>query len=422
MLEDIPYKSAALVYGSILNLNAIVLLFAICLPDDEEVDDGENSDGAERAQDGEEDASTTEEHSEQQEEPSSNFVALDDSFRNPNEHNDKWFPCCCSRFSYPCFFILTVLLSTMVSFEAFPRWYLQTVVHFPGWESVIFLISHGALLLSSLIYLVQRGHLGRNIGFWCSFCSNGGGDTSREETLLQIRSGRAPRRADMLVCGILGATCFTLAGLRYRSVKTNLYDVKSFSDSIGSVYAGEAHVTGFTLLDFVDDDDDAWCSSVDASILVNVTVAWGGSWGCPNSGAYCESEATTEVSCIFEGDITDPQTAYDYVNYRYHEYHGGDDDAYDEYAFDYDQDTKPQYTSGIWNRRSEFIHGDCDTCEAKSSWWLMEQADLVSSNLHFGAILIGMGLVFIGWPLMASFALHDQADVGQREEMGVELP
>mmetsp|Transcript_66031 Transcript_66031/g.99535 ORF Transcript_66031/g.99535 Transcript_66031/m.99535 type:complete len:468 (-) Transcript_66031:9-1412(-) len=443
ILEESAYKSAALMFGSILNINVIVLLFAICLPpDDEEVDGDGNSADAERAQGRDADAATsTEDHpAEQPRDPSgSDAAALGGNFHNPNKHHDNWFLCCCSRFSYPCFFVLTVLLSILVSIGTFPRLSNHTVVYFFGWEYVVFLISHGALLLSSLISWVKRGYLGNYIGFFSLPASKRGeDDTSREENLLQSQNGQAsPSRTSITLSCLLGVTCFTLAGIRYSRVKTNLHSVNSFSDAHDSTYVGEAHVTGFTLLDFAgdDDDDNAWCPSrMESYIPVNVTVAWGGSWGCPNSGVYCESEVTTEVPCLFDlrglfddddydddaaAKVDRPETAYDYINYRYHGYHSGDDDEYDEYAFDYDPTTQPQST--YWNKQSEFIYGDCDACEARSNTWMMEQSQLVSSYLHFGYMLIGMGLVFIGWPLMEYFPVGEQIDIDEREESWVEV-
>jgi hypothetical protein len=424
--EPHPYKSAALMYCSILNLNAIALLFALCLPAEEEVDDDTNSE-SEQIQDGQEEASTTsEENPSEQQDPSSNFVALDENpCHFPNKHNDKWFSCFCSKFSYPCFFILTVLLSINVSFATFPRHYGQDVIHFSGWESALFLITHGALLLSSVISWIQRGYLKCNFGFQFSFTSKREGD-GHDEKLLQMRNNQVSRRAVMLVSGLLGAICFTIAGLGYREVTTNLDNINSFSDANNGVYTGEAHVSGYTLLDVVDDDDESWCSAMDDSIPVNVTVAWGGAWGCPNSGAYCESEVTTQVSCAYDErddedasdddqyQVTTLQTPNEYVNYRYHEYHNGDDDAYDQYAFDYDLDTQPEYQS--WTRPSDCIYGDCGTCEARSSMWMMEQENLVSSKLHFGSMLVGMGLVFVGWPLMSLFAFGDQGDISTSQQ------
>ena len=208
------------------------------------------------------------------------------------------------------------------------------------------------------------------------------------------------------------------------------------------LYQGDAHVTGFSIIQEEDDDDGRWCQDYSDGIPVNVTVSWGGSWGCPtmqdesSSFPYCDDVSIpTVVSCRFknlfygiaphddinrDADDAVEITEYDYVSYRYHttinEYQGldddGDGDANDvnedvddegddkyqvQYAFDeYDRSSPPpssttSRSSYYWNHPAEWILGDCKRCTAISRPILIEQLKRKSPIAH--GIFVSIGLV-----------------------------
>ena len=450
--EPYVYKSTAFVYGSIFNVNVIVLLFAICLPSsasinkDEDEEESQEDESQRSSSSPSHDNPSSSSNYPQQQPPSSNFIAFDDADDDTTTNkNDQSFTCClCGwKVSYSFFFVSSILLSILISCATLPVEYAQDIIYVWGPHASLFLVTHGALLLTSFFSWIERGYCTKcmpclicnlnssdtsqiqdsNVGDTDAACNNDGID--RSDNLLlkpQRHQMMLSSKTLVLMSFILGIISLLLATLLYRNASKNLDTINSFTthtdvyNSNGGIYNGEAYVTGFTLL--ADDDkydDDCtriFCSSWDASIPVNVSVAWGGNWGCPLTGSYCEDVVTSQVSCRFidvgyddDAELFISKGIYDYLSFRYHEDDGqqeksddGNADAFGDY---YDEDNSPQYST--WNRPSESIYGNCNTCQARSKVWMIEEAHMLASRINIGSILIGTGLVFIGWPMMTWF-------------------
>ena len=182
-------------------------------------------------------------------------------------------------------------------------------------------------------------------------------------------------------------------------------------------YQGDAYVTGFVLAPDNDVDStrnyqDGWCHHYSDEIPVNVTVAWGGSWGCPrNPSTSCEGVTIpTKVACTFFDAYEDAypgMAEYDYVNYRYHNNekdqsdNGDDNDAeYDMYAFDdFNMTIPPSTGNDYWNHPSEWVLGDCRTCRAMSRPIIIEELQHKSQIAHGLFVSLGITMAFLFFPI-----------------------
>jgi hypothetical protein len=329
------------------------------------------------------------------------------SKQHSNVNNDKWFGCCCCTIRYPVFFVWAVLLSTTVLQASSSPPYVVGMYGTPSWLHIaqtLFLLSFGLYLAAAILAWCQRGYIQyfSQCFCWREWCNNP-----------KLSSNRNIRIA-MIIC--VSLLCFTVSGTAFYRRKHEMASLFEVFGRNTNTYFGEAHVSGYEILNPHDDDDnndESWCPSYLSVIPVNVTVAWGGSWGCPMTGTYCESVVTTVVSCVFkerldlsasDDDIVDEedmlQTEAEYVDRRFHYYHEGDDD---DAAFNYDADSAPQYS--YWNRPSEAIVGACSSCEARSQYWVTQELQTVIRQSQVANIMLGMGLMFFAWPLVCFHAL-----------------
>ena len=180
----------------------------------------------------------------------------------------------------------------------------------------------------------------------------------------------------------------------------------------------------------MDDKDDE-----SSYIAVQVSVAWGGDWACPNQpDSYCQDTMTTHVSCVLatqplvyqqeQAQNDDQQavqfvTVYDYLNYRFQNANPGqNDDGGGGVDFSYNADQAP--SSGYynddananddnnhdgmvvsWNRQSEFIIGDCRTCVAESPRTLLDDAMVpLAQEVHGVWTSLGLLGTSLAWLLL----------------------
>lgn len=183
----------------------------------------------------------------------------------------------------------------------------------------------------------------------------------------------------------------------------------STGDNNSKPFVGEAWATGAYLI-----DDQATCETYDDALPINVTVAYGSEWACPNlADIQCEITVTSQVECTYlnsflgsdqdddainaeeqEGgndDNPNGLTLDDYINFRFNEYNVDDDK--NEYSFE----EKPSFD--YWNRPSEGIIGSCTTCAAKSEHWMTERFQAYAQSNHTLYLVVGMALCFLAWPL-----------------------
>ena len=165
-------------------------------------------------------------------------------------------------------------------------------------------------------------------------------------------------------------------------------------------YVGEAWVSGASII-----DDDAVCENYYDSIPINVTVAYGGDWACPeNPNQQCEATISSQVECSFYESLLRPEqeddvddnlngvTVEEYIYFRYHDYQVDDDNLYDFNEI-------PSFSH--WNRPTDTIIGTCDgSCTARSELWKSENYWSYARSNHVMHLSLGLGLCFLGWPLL----------------------
>jgi hypothetical protein len=412
------YHTAGFLLASLLHINAIVLLYGLeTSQHDSQVNSAAPSgskDTESAAGDGDEDSKDS----------ATNFVPMpehphESDYSDENYHRVA-FPCCCCSLYYSCFFVFTTLLSTILFLvslhQEFYYAHLQRLVSRVEWKRSLFLVTFGLFVAASMIswckrYLPQRFRSD-------SATTHGDGKLRLPRN---IERGVALLLSLVLALVSLFVTCWAY---RMRSNTSALVIPFVSSANNRGIYQGEAHVTGYTIL------NDDWCEHLDDFISVNVSIAWGGSWACPNTpNTYCETVINTKVSCVFSADddeVTDESYggADSYVNFRYHADYSGDDDAYDDRAFDYDPDSPP--TGGYWNRPSEGVLGVCGTCEARSRYWMTDQLTGITRSSHTLFLSFGVGLCFLGWSLWALWreirrlSSSDQLNVDKKFELSSE--
>ena len=169
-------------------------------------------------------------------------------------------------------------------------------------------------------------------------------------------------------------------------------------------YIGEAWVSGASII-----DDSSVCKNSYDSIPINVTVAYGGDWACPeNPDQQCEAIVTSHVECGFfdslhevdddlaaeeeHGNGQNDVKVEDYIYFRYHDYDVDDDNLYDF-------NEMPSFSH--WNRPTDTILGACDgSCMTRPATWITETYWSYAYSNHAMFLSLGIGLCFLGWPLL----------------------
>ncbi|KAL3944773.1 MAG: hypothetical protein SGBAC_001144 [Bacillariaceae sp.] len=309
----------------------------------------------------------------------------------------RFSTCCCGSCNFSCFFISAVITCGILylvpqeenagSFgsSSGPVGGMMTQME---WKRTLFLVTFGVFVGAIFISWCHR-YLQPMV--------------MEKEGIQDVGTGQHSRRFQIgmvTACGLCGIGILVYAAFMYAArLENELGEIVNGEE----LFVGSAHVSGYEILNPVADGED-WCTGDSReSIVVNVSVAWGGSWGCPSSpDTYCESVVESKVSCLFahrykklNGDIQeDVEDAY--VNQRYHSYSANDDDAYDAYAFDYDKDTEPGSTAAFGSQ-SEQIFGSCETCEARSMTWIREKLMSLTRTTHKFALSFGLGLCLFAW-------------------------
>ena len=408
------------------------------------------------------------------------FVHVDDDRNSSNNANldtrrsntyDKWFPCCCGiACGFPFFFVwaLSVVYGLLATSLRPP--YSVEVYHTgnwsnPSWLEVsrhVFFGSAGVLFAASLISWIQRGYpqlFLQAVRHLCCCGSDGGQQVGQEQQdPIHTAGNHKVRMAAMIVSVAAALVCGTVSAVAFHCRKEVLAggiatllgprnEKNGGSIDPTTLYVGQAHVTGYEIVNPV--TDDSWCGGPDdydtwsKSIPVNVTVAWGGSWGCPTVASdddattykYCETVVSTSVSCRFDFDrnsVNDDddlntedddviRTEEDYVRFRYQTWRSnenGDDAAKDTY----DPDSAPAVQGASWNGPHEAIFGQCSTCEARSQEWVTQELHDVLFQTQVADGLLGMAAMFLVWPILFyySHARHHGNGVSRLQSSNVD--
>jgi len=272
------------------------------------------------------------------------------------------------------------------------------------WKRTLFLVTFGVFVGASIISWCHRHLQARVLG-----------EEIMQDGRCTIQQSRRFRIGMITSCGLCGIGFLVYSGFMYAArleISGEYLRAMGGDNFFSTIFVGSANVFGYEILNPVADGEE-WC--MEDSIMVNVSVAWGGSWGCPSSpDTYCETVVESKVGCLFadlfkenyEGFYGDDDQDFDensYVNHRYH-FHSSshaDDDAYDPdpYAFDYDKDTDPGSTFMYFSSQSEQIFGSCETCEARSMVWVREMLMSMTRATHRLALSFGLGLCLLVWSI-----------------------
>lgn len=320
------------------------------------------------------------------------YVPLTEEEWNSYMAENRFFTCCCGSCNFSCFFISAIItcgILFLVPQEENAGFFGSSVGPVGGmmtqmeWKRTLFLVTFGVFVGAVFISWCHR-YLQPMI-----IEKEGIQDVCNNQHSRRFRIGM------VAACGLCGIGILVYAAFMYAARLEN--ELGEIVNGEEALFVGRANVFGYEILNPVADGED-WCTDRCRDyILVNVSVAWGGSWGCPSSpDTYCETVVESKVSCLFaDGDVQeDVEDAY--VNHRYHSYSANDDDAYDAYAFDYDKDTDPGSTT-IWNSQSEQIFGSCATCEARSMAWIHEKLTSLTRITHKFALSFGLGFCLFAW-------------------------
>ena len=345
-------------------------------------------------------------------EPVSNYVSLIDRAPASSDYSEIEHPIrtfqpgfACASCNMLVFLFFGTLASSsllLVPYHKFELYLVEQSIASPAlWERKLFLISYGIFLSSCVIAFVWRFFILSNKAQFevTSYKAVPAATTERRmELVLKVGSV------------LLAIVLLVPARLAYSSYRDDVSTVFEYGNEItrrSTVYAGFAHVYGYTALGDPA-DDGSWCDIGGEYIDVELNVAFGGYWGCPTmSNQYCEGTIRTRLSCLFahaDNLGIEADTLDEYMRFRYSDDYGDDDDDANELG-DYDFDEEPTKIS--WTGSYEYIIGDCSTCEVHSEFWMLDKFKSAIKEQQRVIVCFGASLSFLVWPLLATFRIID---------------
>lgn len=344
-------------------------------------------------------------------EPVSNFVRATDQapassdYYSESEHPIKTFQpgfaCgCCNMLVFLFFGTLASSSLLLVPYHKYELYLVEQSIASPAlWERKLFLISYGIFLSSCVIAFVWRFViLGKKAQLETNSYKAAPAASTERRMELVLKAGSILLAIVLLVPARLAYTS-------YRDDVSTIFEYGNPATRRSSVYAGYAHVYGYTALE-EPANDGSWCDAGGDYIDVEVNVAWGGYWGCPSmSNQYCQGTLRTRLSCLFAHDEED-DTLDEYMRFRYSspdDYDNDDDDDANNELGDYDPDEAP--TVMYFNGAYEYIIGDCSTCEVYSEFWRIDKYKRAIKEQQRVLVCFGVSLSFLAWPLLSAIRI-----------------